>query len=163
MLNKLAVHRTNYCVAVTPRNIKLVNDLNFSSKGLVICDHYDNQYPLTLKKTRKVRTLRDLDDQAFDRVWIEYDISNFANTELETQEDVDIEIRWALDDLMRVTEHMGMVLISNIPMLPNDNIGYHPEAFTDYLERRAIFEHWILKAKDENHFDILFKVRHHAI
>jgi len=132
VFNKLSVHSKDYFAVIGNIDYNLLEDIKKSTKGIVCVGKTD----FSSFEVRSVKSVKHLDDSAFDKVLMYFDSNDVVQPE----------------ELIRITDHFGMVLINDFPKVLSKS------AFSR-LEDLGIFEYWSLQNQSKDSFDLLFKVR----
>lgn len=143
VMDKLSIRNTDYFASVGEFNDLFLARMTKSTQGMVCVGSVNKKVFPDLRNIRVLDTEKQLDDGAFDKILAEYN-------------------DWlSLEDLIRASDHMGMVLVVNIPKNILDDpkiIGGRLALFKKFRDR-GIFEVWFLRSSRKGYFDLLFKVR----
>jgi hypothetical protein len=125
ILDKLSIHTSDYVAAVDVHP-DMLSHLVACSEGVA---YSGNQKSMICRSVSKVSKL---EDSAFDKVVAPYDPH-------------------LVDDLIRIADHMSMVLILDVPNTE--------DSLLPYLTNNGIYEQWCFDSGSKDSVDLLFKVR----
>jgi hypothetical protein len=144
IMDKISLRNTDYLASIGIDNELLLINLLKSSSGLVCAgSNMNKKMFVDLRSVRSLESEKDLDDGAFDKIVAVY--SDYLS----------------IDDLVRATDHFGMVLIVDIPkeIIADPRVIGGKKGILKKFYDRGIFEVWFLEGNQKDTFELLFKVR----
>lgn len=145
-LNKLDIRSSDFVATVGFEDGFFLTEMKRLSKGLACVGSINKKTFSDLRGVRSVDSEKQLDDGAFDKILAVY--SDYLS----------------LDDLIRSADHLGMVLVTNIPreILDDNTVVGGRKGLLMKFNKQGIFDVWFLKNGRKGTFDLLFKVRKYA-
>jgi hypothetical protein len=142
VFNKLDIRHSDFVATVGIESEFFLMQLQKSASGLACVGDIDKKTFSDLRKVRSLDSEKQLDDRAFDKIVARY------NDYL------------SMDELIRATDHMGMVLITGIPreIIDDPKVVGGRKGLLMKFAKQGIFEVWFLRGR-KGTFDLLFKVR----
>jgi len=142
LFNKLDIRSSDFVATVGYEDGFFLTELKRASNGLACVGDINKKMFSDLRNVRSVDSEKQLDDNVFNKVAAIY------------------SDHLSLDDLIRSTDHMGMILISEIPreIVDDPKVLGGRKGLLMKFHNKGIFEIWFLKSK-KGTFDFLFKVR----